>query len=161
MKHVSIINMGINNLRSVVGALNYLGFEAVITKDEQKIMNSSALILPGVGSFPVGMENLKKNNLDAIIKNFFNKGKPVLAICLGFQMLFSHGNEFGNTKGLNIIKGKVKSLKDLKTDKIIPNLGWQSLNYKKNNTNHLFSNKSWIYSSFYYFTTWYLNCIQT
>ena len=138
MKYVSVINMEINNLRSVVGALNHSGFEAIITKNEDKIMNSSALILPGVGSFPVGMKNLKRNNLDTIIKNFFNNGKPILAICIGFQMLFSYGQEFGSTKGLNILNGKVKSLKGLKTDKIIPNLGWQSLNYKKNNANYLF-----------------------
>ena len=116
MKYVSVINMEINNLRSVVGALNHSGFEAIITKNEDKIMNSSALILPGVGSFPVGMKNLKRNNLDTIIKNFFNNGKPILAICLGFQMLFSYGQEFGSTKGLNILNGKVKSLKGLKTD---------------------------------------------
>ena len=130
--------MEINNLRSIVGALNHLGFEAVITENEDKIMNSSALILPGVGSFPVGMKNLKRNNLDTIIKNFFNKGKPMLAICLGFQMLFSSSQEFGSTKGLNILNGKVRSLKGLKTGKIIPNLGWQSLDYKRNNENYLF-----------------------
>ena len=90
MRYVSVINMEINNLRSVVGALNHSGCESVITKNEDKIMNSAALILPGVGSFPVGMKNLKRNNLDLIIKNFFNQGKPILAICLGFQMLFSY-----------------------------------------------------------------------
>ena len=80
MKNISIIDMGINNIRSVVGALNYLGFKTIVTKDESKIMDSSALILPGVGSFPEGIKNLEKNNLDLIIKNFFKQGKPILAI---------------------------------------------------------------------------------
>ena len=61
MKYISVINMGINNTKSVVGALNFLGFNAVITKDQNKIMNSAALILPGVGSFPEGMKSLRKN----------------------------------------------------------------------------------------------------
>lgn len=138
MKNISIIDMGINNIRSVVGALNYLGFKTIVTKDESKIMDSSALILPGVGSFPEGIKNLEKNNLDLIIKNFFQQGKPILAICLGFQMLFTSSEEFGNTKGLNILNGKVKSLKSLKTNKTIPNLGWNVINYKKNKTNFLF-----------------------
>ena len=71
-------------------------------------MDSSALILPGVGSFPEGIKNFKKNNTDKIIKNFFSQGKPILAICLGFQMIFSSSEEFGNTKGLNILNGRVK-----------------------------------------------------
>ena len=155
MKYISIINMGINNLKSVVGALNHSGFEAVITKDEKKIMNSSALILPGVGSFPVGMKNLKKNKLDLIIKSFFNKGKPILAVCLGFQMLFSSSQEFGKTKGLNIMNGKVKSLKSLKTNKIVPNLGWKSLNYKRNDKNYLFK-KLDIKPSVYFIHSYYV-----
>jgi imidazole glycerol-phosphate synthase subunit HisH len=139
MKYISIIDMGINNIRSVVGVINYLGYKTMITRDENKIMESSALILPGVGSFPEGINNLRTNNLDKIIKNFFKKGKPVLAICLGFQMLFTSSEEFGFTKGLNIINGKVKSLKSLKTKQIIPNLGWNIIKYKKDNTNYLFS----------------------
>ena len=60
MKQISIIDIGVNNLRSVVGVFSHLGYETIITKDKDKIMNSAALILPGVGSFPSGMKNLKK-----------------------------------------------------------------------------------------------------
>ena len=138
MKYISIIDTGINNLKSIVGAVNYLGFETKITNDKNIIMNSSGLILPGVGSFPAGMKKLKSSGLDDIIKKFFKKDKPILAICLGFQMLFSSSNEFKNTKGLNILNGKVKSLKKLKTNKIVPNLGWNILNFKKDKNNNLF-----------------------
>ena len=82
----------------------------MITNDKSKIMNAAGLILPGVGSFPAGMKRLKDTGLDKTIK-IFKKNKPILAICLGFQMLFSSSNEFKNTKGLNILSGKVKSLK--------------------------------------------------
>ena len=139
MKNISIIDIGINNTQSVAGALTHLGFETIITKDENKIMNSSALILPGVGSFPEGIKSLKKNYLDLVIKNYFKEGKPILAICLGFQMIFTSSEEFGNTKGLNILDGKVRSLKSLKTNKIIPNLGWNVINCKKNKTNFLYN----------------------
>lgn len=139
MKYISIIDMGVNNIRSVVGVLNHLDFETIITKDKDKIMNSSALILPGVGSFPEGMNNLKKNGLDSIIKNFFKQGKPILAICLGFQMLFTSSEEFGTTKGLSIINGKVRSLKSLKIKKTVPNLGWNIVKYKKKKTNYLYN----------------------
>ena len=138
MKYVSIIDMGINNTRSVVGILNYCDFRTKITKNEDEIMNSSALILPGVGSFPEGMKNLKKNNLDIIIKNFYKKNKPILAICLGFQMLFTSSDEFKLTKGLNFINGKVKSLEGLNVNKISPNLGWNAVNIKRGKNNLLF-----------------------
>ena len=60
MSYVAVIDTGINNLRSIIGAINHSGYKTIVTNDEEKIMNSSALILPGVGSFPEGMNNLKK-----------------------------------------------------------------------------------------------------
>jgi len=138
MKYISIIDTGINNLRSIVGAINHLGFKTIITNDKNKIMKSSGLILPGVGSFPAGMKKLKKEGLIVTIKKFHKENRPILAICLGFQMLFSSSDEFKYTKGLNLISGKVKSLKSLKTKKIVPNLGWNILNIKKHKNNNLF-----------------------
>jgi len=138
MSYVAVIDTGINNLRSIIGAINHSGYKTIVTNDEEKIMNSSALILPGVGSFPAGMKKLKKANLDVIITRYFKKKKPILAICLGFQMLFSSSNEFKFTKGLNFLNGEVKSLKSLNTKKIIPNLGWNYIESKKNKKNYLF-----------------------
>ena len=165
MKYISIIDSGINNLKSIVGAVNHLGFKTKITNDKDIIMNSSGLILPGVGSFPAGMKKLKSLGLDKTIKNFFKKGRPILAICLGFQMLFSSSNEFKNTKGLNILSGKVKSLKDLKTKKIVPNLGWNILDFKKKTNNDLFKKIS-IKPSIYFIHSYYVdtkdkNCVTS
>ena len=131
--------MEISNIKSIVGAINYFGFKTIVTKDENIILNSSAMILPGVGSFPAGMKKLKNNKLDHVIKKFIKTKKPVLAICLGYQMLFSSSNEFQLTKGLNILKGKVLSLKSLKTNRLCPNLGWNTIDYKKNKKNLLFN----------------------
>ena len=69
MRYISVIDTGINNLRSIIGAVNHLGFKTMITNDKDKIMNSAGLILPGVGSFPAGMKKLKDSGLDTIIKN--------------------------------------------------------------------------------------------
>ena len=156
MKKVAIIDMGINNIQSVVGVVNFLGFEAIITKDKNKIMTCSALILPGVGSYPEGIKYLQKNNLDKILKNFFKEGKPILAICLGFQMLFTSSEEFGITKGLNILNGKVKSLYSLKTKNVIPNLGWNKTNYKKKKSNILFNNLNNL-PALYFIHSYYVN----
>jgi len=155
MRYISVIDTGINNLRSIIGAVNHLGFKTMITNDKDKIMNSAGLILPGVGSFPAGMKKLKDSGLDAIIKRYFKKDKPILAICLGFQMLFSSSNEFINTKGLNILNGKVKSLKSLNTNKIVPNLGWNILNYKKNKNNDLFKKVN-LKPSIYFIHSYYV-----
>lgn len=149
MKYISVIDMEINNLKSIVGAINHFGFKTIVTKDENMILNSSAIILPGVGSFPAGMKRLKKNKLDVTIKKFFKKGRPILAICLGFQILFSSSEEFKKTKGLNILPGKVTSLNKLKTKELVPNLGWNILNYKKNKNNILFKNLSSKSSSYF------------
>ena len=154
MKYISIVDMGVNNIRSVASVLDHLGFKTLISKDKYKIMNSSALILPGVGAFPEGMNNLKKNGLDLIIKEFFKQGKPILAICLGFQMLFSSSEEFGVNNGLGIIKGKVKSLKSLKIKVTVPNLGWRKVKYKKNKNNYLY-NQLCTKPSFYFIHSYY------
>jgi len=138
MSYIAIINLQVNNLKSIVGAINYLGFKTKITKSKNVISNSSGIILPGVGSYPEGMKKLKKFGLDNTIRNYFTKGKPILAICLGFQMLFSSSTEFKNTKGLNLINGEVKSLKILKTKQVLPNIGWRKLQIKKINNNKLF-----------------------
>mgnify|MGYP001268382165 CR=1 FL=1 len=138
MKYVAIINLGLNNLKSISGAINYLGYKTIVTNNPKKIMNSDALILPGVGSFPSGMNKIKTSGVDKVIKEYFKKNKPILAICLGFQMLFSSSQEFKHTKGLNLLRGEVKSLKEIKTKEIVPNLGWININYKKNKKNNLF-----------------------
>ena len=139
MKYIAVIDMEISNLKSIIAAIKYFGFKAIITKNENMILNSSALILPGVGSFPAGMKKLKKNRLDLTIKKFIKTKKPVLAICLGYQLLFSSSNEFKYTKGLDILKGKVLSLKNLKTNRFIPNIGWNFIKFKKNKNNILFN----------------------
>jgi len=139
-KDICIIDYDIGNLLSVKRSVEMLGFNAVITKEEKKILNSEKAILPGVGAFRNGMNLLKKNNLIEVIYRFTESKKPILGICLGMQLFFDESSEFGYTKGLELIRGKVKKLpiKDNEKELKIPNVGWNELIIKKKD--RLFSN---------------------
>ncbi len=107
---IAIIDYGAGNLRSVQKALEKLGFDAIITSDQQKIKDATGIILPGVGAFDPAIQELKNKNLIDLIKNELTKGKPFLGLCLGMQLLFDSSEE-GKESGLSIIKGLVKLFK--------------------------------------------------
>jgi len=119
---VGIINLGINNLYSIYNAFKKIGYKTSLIKKEMK--NYDFIILPGVGSFREGMNSLKKNNLmQGLEENIIIKKKNIIGICLGMQMLFSRSNEYGNTEGLNFIRGNVKNFKEKKKF-YTPIVGW-------------------------------------
>lgn len=109
-KNVVILDYGIGNVKSIANALVEIGAEPVLSSDENIIMGAEALILPGVGAFQKGMLNLIEANLVHVIHEYVAKGKPLLGICLGMQMLLEESDEFGITKGLGLIPGKVQKL---------------------------------------------------
>ena len=129
---ITIIDYGLGNLRSVLGAIEKLGHEAIITNDISKIEMSDKLILPGVGAFGDGISNIKKLNLieplnDIVLK----RKKPILAICLGFQLLSNISNEFGTFEGLGWVDASVSKL-DIKDKNLrVPHIGWNNLLQKK------------------------------
>ena len=133
MKKITIIDYGTSNLKSIDAAFKHLGYSTFITNDKKKIINCDKLVLPGVGSFPVVKDYLKKKQLDLAIKQHIQNGKPFLGICLGMQILFDKSYEFKETEGLGILKGEVKNLtEEDKTNKyLVPNTGWMLL---KNNS---------------------------
>ena len=94
-----IIDYGVGNLFSLASALSFLGEEAEITADPEKIRKADRLILPGVGAFGDAMEKLKQQGLDECIKKEAAGGKPLLGICLGMQLLFEKSYEFGEHEG--------------------------------------------------------------
>ncbi len=129
---IVIIDYGLGNIFSIQRALNYIGAGPVITDDPQKILNAEGLILPGVGAFGDGMENLKKKDLVRVLKDYVASGKPLLGICLGMQLLMTEGEEFGLHQGLNFIEGPVKPLpipEDKRKDFKLPHVGWNRLFY--------------------------------
>jgi len=132
---LAIIDYNMGNLSSVKNAFNKLGIKAEIIQDCEKLKNFDKIILPGVGAFADAMEHLKKYNLDEAIKEEVKKGKYLLGICLGMQLLLSESEEFGSTNGLNLIEGKVKYFQKDKIDKglKIPQMGWNKVELVENN----------------------------
>jgi glutamine amidotransferase len=108
---IAIIDYGLGNLRSVYGAVEKLGHRAIITNDISEIEEADKLILPGVGAFGDGMNNLTNLGLiEPLTKLVIDDEKPILAICLGFQLLANESHEFGLHKGLGWIDAVVKKI---------------------------------------------------
>lgn len=106
MKPIVIVDYGMGNIYSVQSALNYIGVESVYTNDSSIILNSDHILLPGVGSFHVAMDNIQKLGLDEILKEaVITKQIPILGICLGMQLLGKSSTEDGFTEGLGLYDG--------------------------------------------------------
>jgi len=149
MYDVAIINYEMGNLRSIQSACKYVGLNSIITNKEKIINNSKCILLPGVGAFSQAMKNIKKLNLENIIKNFNKSGKLIFGVCLGMQLLFDESNEIKKTKGLGLIKGKVENLNKKKSDKNnLINIGWEKISVKKKKgtcLNYSLNNKSFYF----------------
>ena len=123
---ISIIDFNAGNLKSVEKALHLLGEETVITRSFQEIEAADKVILPGVGAFGDAMGQLKKYELDKVIREVTAQGKPFLGICLGLQLLFEGSDESQGVEGLHILDGQVLRIPDAPGLKI-PHIGWNSL----------------------------------
>jgi len=132
MKKIAIINYGLGNLFSIKSACNKVGMNGVLTDSEKIIMDSDAIILPGVGSFNEAMKKIKIKKLDIIIKSFFDTQKPVIGICLGMQLFFEKSYENKMTEGLKFIKGDVRSFNSNNKLNYDLNIGWYSILKSKN-----------------------------
>jgi glutamine amidotransferase len=121
---ITVIDYGMGNLRSVSKALEMVGAKVRITSEKEAIRNADGIVLPGVGAFSQAMENLKRFNLIPAIREFIERGRPFLGICLGFQLLFSESEEGGAPRGLDIIKGKVRRFRNRMK---VPHMGWNEL----------------------------------
>jgi len=128
---IAIIDYGMGNLRSVQKGFERMGREAVVTRDPKTILDAGKVVLPGVGAFPDCMRNLEEYGLIDAVKQSISSGKPFLGICLGLQLLFTESEEFGLSKGLDIIKGRVIRFKIQDSTFKIPHMGWNSLSVKR------------------------------
>ncbi len=127
---IAVIDYGMGNLRSVGKALEYVGADVVITGEPSKLKDSRALVLPGVGAFRDAVKNLKGKGIWDVVLEEVKKGKPLLGICLGLQLLFEKSYEFGETEGLGLIKGEVIKF-NLPPEFKIPHMGWNQVFKKK------------------------------
>jgi glutamine amidotransferase len=128
---IAIIDYGMGNLRSVQKGFERMGREAVVTREPKTILDASKVVLPGVGAFADCMRNLEEFGLIDPVKKCISSGKPFLGICLGLQLLFTEGEEFGVHKGLDIIKGRVIRFNIQDPTLKIPHMGWNSVSIKR------------------------------
>jgi len=129
-QEITIIDYGVGNLLNVVRAFQYCGADIHIVDKPHTIDEVGLLVLPGVGAFSDGMNELNKRGFIAPIMNHVKAGKPLMGICLGMQMLFDTSEEFGHHSGLGIIEGGVIAIPDTGVDGLkhkIPHIGWNEL----------------------------------
>jgi imidazole glycerol-phosphate synthase subunit HisH len=128
---IAIVDYQMSNLFSVKNALDFLRIESEISSDPTRLAEANGMILPGVGAFPEAMRHLRELDLVQPIIDFIESGRPFMGICLGFQLLFSESEEFGATKGLDVLEGKVKYLESCGSIRVVPHVGWNSLEVEK------------------------------
>lgn len=129
---IAIIDYGVGNLFSLTCSFKSIGTDICVTSDPQKIAKAERIILPGVGAFEDAARKLRDSGLDNVIKDECAKGKPLLGICLGMQMLFEKSYEYGEHEGLGLIKGSIRPISDvIPKDLKIPHIGWNALNFGK------------------------------
>ena len=126
---IGLIDYGAGNMKSVEKAIQYLGEEAVVSRDPKVLLSAEKVILPGVGSFGQAMENLHKYGLVPVIQEIIEKDTPLLGICLGLQLLFESSEESPGVKGLGVLKGEIRKIPSAPGLKI-PHMGWNSLDLK-------------------------------
>ncbi|UFU01164.1 imidazole glycerol phosphate synthase subunit HisH [Radiobacillus kanasensis] len=123
---IAIVDYGMGNVASVSMAFKRLGYEVILTDDQEQLRAASHIVLPGVGSFQAAMEEIEDRGLLDFLREMARE-KPFLGICLGMQLLFSDGYEGGKTEGLNLIPGSVKKIE---TEYLLPHIGWNGLQIK-------------------------------
>lgn len=132
--NIVVIDYGIGNIKSIKNAFAELSVEVILSREKEVILGADGVILPGVGAFSHGMNNLIKYNLDDIIKEYVKTNKPLLGICLGMQMMMEESVEFGITKGLGLVKGKVIKLPVDQSKKVkLPHISWNEIRDKNVN----------------------------
>ena len=130
---IAIIDYGMGNLRSVEKGFLKVGVDVRVTNSPQDVQKADGVVLPGVGAFKDCMRELTNLELTDSIAQAIQSGKPYLGICLGLQVLFSESEEFGKCRGLDIFKGKVVRFHFENNDLKIPQMGWNTIAFRKDN----------------------------
>lgn len=129
---IRIIDYGVGNLFSLRSSLRAIGIDADYTGDPAEIRKADKLILPGVGAFRDAREALRSTGLDRVVQEEAGKGKPLMGICLGMQMLFDRSYEYGEYEGLGLIPGEIVPMEGrIPKDLPIPHIGWNELMLKQ------------------------------
>jgi len=129
---IAIVDYGVGNLYSLARSFDAIGADVTVTADPKVLQNAQKILLPGVGAFGDAAEKLRATGLDEIVTEEARKGKPLMGICLGMQLLFDEGYEYGCHKGLGLIPGQVRPIADvIPADLKIPHMGWNALDFTR------------------------------
>ncbi len=129
---IAIVDYGVGNLFSLERSFYTIGVEVTVTADPEVLDKAEKILLPGVGAFGDAAEKLRNSGLDKVVIRQAEKGKPVLGICLGMQLLFEEGLEYGCHKGLGLIPGRVVPIQEAVPEGLkIPHMGWNGLHLCK------------------------------
>ena len=132
MMSTVVIDYGIVNLKNILRGFEYVGVPIESAIDPDQVFKADRVILPGVGAFASGMNELRARGMDEAVKCIANQGRPVLGICLGMQMLFDSSIEYGRHQGLGLIPGSVVPIPTNSVGmggRKIPHIGWNALRY--------------------------------
>ena len=128
MSQVVIIDYGVGNLRSVEKAFAATGCEAIVSAEESELRRAERLVLPGVGAFGACMKALTEHGFDRLVVEKSREGTPLLGVCVGMQLLFDESDEFGATKGLGLLRGRVRRFEN---NLVVPHVGWNRIHQKQ------------------------------
>ena len=129
---VAIVDYGVGNLFSLASSFAAVGAEVTVTSDPAVLHAADRIVLPGVGAFGDAAHKLREHGLDRVVIEEARAGKPLLGICLGMQLLFDKGFEYGEHEGLGLIKGEIRPIADvIPADLKIPHIGWNALHFGK------------------------------
>ena len=130
---IAVVDYGVGNLFSLASSLKSVGADILVTGDARDLRNADRIVLPGVGAFADAAAKLSVNDLDQVLKEEAAKGKPIMGICLGMQMLFEKSYEYGEHTGLGFIPGSVRPISDVIDPSLkIPHIGWNALHFSEN-----------------------------
>ncbi len=128
MTFIAIIDYGVGNLRSVEKAFEATGVWAMVSSDDRVLRQADALVLPGVGAFGACMKALSQRGFDELVRERVAEGAPLLGVCVGMQMLFDESEEFGPSRGLGFLRGRVRRFSDRVR---VPHIGWNQVTIKR------------------------------
>ncbi|MEE2745647.1 MAG: imidazole glycerol phosphate synthase subunit HisH, partial [Pseudomonadota bacterium] len=139
MTKVAIVDFGMGNLWSIKTAVEYLGFPVEQVTRADKLQSFRKIIIPGVGSFQLGMQRLKDSGLDIAIREHVNQGNDILGICLGMQLLCGSSTEGGKCSGLGIVEGDILNFRSSQKDFMhpVPHMGFNKVEWKTTGSNCL------------------------
>ena len=130
---IGIVDYGVGNIFSLCSSFDKIGFHAELIRDPEKLALCDRVILPGVGAFGDAREKLRASGMEEALMREIEKGKPMLGICLGMQLLFEKSYEFGEYDGLSLVKGSIRPITDVIPDGLpVPHIGWNSLDFPTN-----------------------------